>query len=149
MRTKGSAACMMKKNWKRIAGILLAVLLLAALTACESKPSNDVTFKNSLSSAIHSVYISPSTDEDWTDPLNYAVLSKGSSITIDFSKFAGNSPIYDIGVVDENAMNYDVYEIPLAIGDTLILSGDANGATLTVRGTDGKEASYEAYIYEN
>ncbi len=131
---------------KKLIALLLAVLLFASLCACGSGES--VTFKNDLSSAIHGVYISPSTDEEWTDRLNYAILRSGGSITIDFDKFAGETPYYDIGVVDENNMNYDIYEVPLAVGDTLALSAENDVAVLTVTGQDGTVNTYDGYVYE-
>ena len=107
---------------KKFAALILALLLLASLCACG--PSESVTFKNDLPTTVHSIYISPTTDEEWADPLNYALLKSGSSISISFQKFAGDTAYYDIGVVDENAMNYDVYDVPLAIGDTLAISAE-------------------------
>lgn len=131
---------------KKLIALLLAVLLFASLCACGSGES--VTFKNDLSSSIHGVYISPTTDEEWTDRLNYAIIRAGGSITIDFEKFAGDTPYYDVGVVDENNMNYDVYEVPLAIGDTLALSAENDVAVLTVTSTDGSVKTYDGYAYE-
>ena len=132
---------------KRLASILAALCLLLGLAACAGGDS--VAFKNKLGTVIHSVYISPVEDEDWTDPLNYARLRVGSTIQIDFDRFRGTGTLYDFGAVDENGLNYDVYDIPLAAGDSLTLSGDRNGATLTVVSKDGAEKTYEAYIYEN
>ena len=131
---------------KKVLALLTAALLLLALCACEL--SESVSFKNELSTVIHSVYISPVEDENWTDPLNYAKLSVGSSIFIDTDRFVGSGTLYDVGVVDENNMNYDVYDVPLSAGDTLTLKGNANGATLTVKTQDGGETTYTAYIYE-
>ena len=133
---------------KRIA-LLLAAVLLLALCACSSKPSEDVVFQNDLPTVVHSLYISPVTEEEWADPVNYARLSPGSSIHIDFERFAGDGAEYDIGVVDENNMNYDVYNVPLAIGDKLALSADGETAILTVTSADGSSTeTYEGYVYE-
>ena len=132
---------------KKFAALILALLLLASLCACG--PSESVTFKNDLPTTIHSIYISPTTDEEWSDPLNYALLKSGSSISISFQKFAGDTAYYDVGVVDENAMNYDVYEVPLAIGDTLAMSAENDVAVLTVTGADGTVKTYDGYVYDS
>ena len=134
----------MKKSF--VLALVLAMLLL--LCACSSGPKEEVTFQNDLEVKLHSIYISPVTDEDWTEPLNYAALSSGSSIHIAFEKFAGDSAYYDIGVVDENGMNYDAYDVVLSIGDTLALSGSLDAATLTVTAADGSQKTYDAFVYD-
>ena len=132
---------------KKAFAILLAVLLLVSLCACGESNAEEIIFKNDLKSVLHGVHVSPANAEEWGDPLNYANLSVGSSIHIDFEKFAGDSPVYDIGLIDENGVNYDIYEVTLTIGDTLIISGDGESATLTVKGVDGSEKSYTADVY--
>ena len=133
---------------KKLSALLLALALLFTLCACSSKPAEDVAFTNNLSAVIHSLYISSSTEDEWSDPLNYAKLSVGSTIHIDFEKFAGEGVNYDIGAVDENNMNYDVYDVPLAIGDKLALSADGDTAILTITSADGTVTTYEGYAYE-
>ena len=133
---------------KKLSAILLALALLAGLCACSSEPAEDVTFKNDLTTVIHSLYISPSSEDEWKDPLNYAKLSVGSSIHIDFEKFASEGSTYDVGAVDENNLNYDIYDVPLAIGDTLALSANGETAILTITAADGTVTTYEGYTYE-
>ncbi len=130
---------------KKLALLLLALTLVLALCACGS--GEDVVFRNDLDSKIHSVYISPISDEEWSDPLNYAILNVGSSIHIDFEKFSGDSAYYDVAAVDENNMNYDIYDVPLSIGDTLAMSADGETAILTVTSADGSTNTYEGYAY--
>lgn len=130
---------------KKLTVLLLTLALLATLCACGNRES--VVFQNDLSTDIHGIYISPVSEEEWSDPLNYAVLKAGASITIDFQKFAGETPYYDVGTVDKNGMNYDVYDVPLAIGDKLALSAEGETVTLTVTGADGTVKSYDGYAY--
>lgn len=132
---------------KKVLSILMILLLLVGLCACGNENAEDVSFKNDLKSVIHGVHISASSSDSWSDPLNYAQLSVGSTIHIDFEKFAGDSPVYDVGIIDENGVNYDIYEVTLTIGDALVLSGDENGATLTITGKDGSVKTYDAYVY--
>ena len=132
---------------KKALAILLAVLLLVGLCACGAD-TPDITFKNDLKSVLHGVHISPESAEEWGDALNYAKLSVGSSIHIDFEKFAGESGVvYDIGLIDENSVNYDIYGVELAIDDELTISGDSESATLIVKSADGSTKSYDVLIY--
>ena len=132
---------------KKCLAILAALFLLAALCAC-AEDSEDVVVKNGLKTAIDGVYISPAEAEEWSEPLNYARLSPGSSIHIDFERFAGSGIYYDIGLTDEEGRNYDVYDVPLAIGDTLeITARGEDRAILTVTSTDGTVAVYDGYAY--
>lgn len=126
---------------KKLIALVLAVLIFAGLCACGSGES--VTFKSEHVCDVHGVYISPITEDEWGDSLNYAVIKKGGSITIDFKKFAGESPDYDVGVLDDTDMLYEFYEVPLAVGDTLTFSGVGSFGTLTVTGTDGAVKTYD------
>ena len=131
---------------KKFLLVFLALALLATLCACGK--SDDVTFKNELGVTIHSIYISPVTEDQWPDPLNYARLNNGSQIHIDFEKFAAEgTTLYDVAAVDENNMNYDIFDVPLAVGDILALSANGETAILTVTGTNGSTKTYEGYAY--
>lgn len=132
---------------KKTIAVLLAVLLLTCLCACGAK--DDVVFKNDLSVVLCGVHISPSSEDTWGDALNYARLSAGSSIHIDFERFGYDGDAYDVGLIDENSRNYDVYDVSLSVGDTLSISEKDGGAVLTVTGADGSAKEYPAYVYES
>ena len=137
----------MKKT--RIFALAAAILLLAALCACDAKPS-ELTFVNKTGVQLHSIYISSVEKDEWADPVNYAKLSDGSRIHFEFDKVDGDGPgMYDIGAVDADNLNYDFYEVPLAIGDTItMLPAEGEYGTLTVTSADGTVTEYEGYCYE-
>lgn len=126
---------------KKLFALALVTLLLVGLCACGS--SEQITFTSDHLSPIHGIYISPVTEDSWGDPLNYYVLKKGSSLKIDFEKFAGDSATYDVGILDETDMLYEIFEVPLAVGDTLSFSGVGMFGTLTVTGADGTVNTYK------
>ena len=126
---------------KKLIALLLAVLIFASLCACGSGES--ITFKSEHICDVHGVYISSVTEEEWGDPMNYSIIKKGSSININFKKFAGEGAEYDIGILDDTDMLYEFYEVPLAVGDTLSFSGVGMFGTLTVTGADGSVQTYK------
>lgn len=137
---------------RRIFALALACLTLAALlSACGETKEPDLRFTNNLDTEIHNVYLSPAEAEDWNDPVSVDKLGSGHTMSIDFSKAGeGAGPgLYDFGVIDENAMNYDLYEVTLAVGDKIEISGNADGATYTVTHADGTQETFDAWIYAN
>ena len=132
---------------KRLICLVLACVMALALGACGT-PS-ELSFTNNLDSVIHNVYINPSDVSDWADPITYTKLSKGSTIHFDFEKIGEGPGIYDIGAIDENAMNYDAYEVPLAVGDSIAVSGTRDGASMVITHEDGTVDTYDVYIYAN
>ena len=137
---------------KRKLCILLVLLtLFFALTSCGETKDPDLNFTNHLTTVVHNFYVSPVGDDDWSDPVSLAKISSGSTISFDFTKIAENAGpgVYDLGAIDENAMNYDAYDVPLAVGDQIDLAGDADSAEFTVTHADGQADHYEAFIYSN
>ena len=128
---------------KRIITLVLALLLLAALCGCT--PAESITFKNDHLCDIHGIYISPISEEEWTDSVNYTILKKDATLRISFKKFAADTDAYDVGVLDDTDMFYEFFEVPLAVGDALAFSGTGMFGTLTVTSADGSVETYEGY----
>ncbi len=130
---------------------LAAVLLLGLLTACGDTTPPDLTFTNHLESRIDNLYVSPADQDEWNDPVTTSTISKGSTFKMNFDKLGeGAGPgIYDVGAIDENGMNYDMYEVDLQVGDQIDLSGNADAATFVITRADGTSETVEAYIYSN
>ena len=139
----------MKTTCRVFALLLTLVLALCLMTACGEGSTSELSFENKLSTTIDNIYISDVNSDSWGDPVNLAKVNSGHSIQFDFSKFNGQPGTYDIGAIDENAMNYDIYEVPLAIGDQISVSGNSSSATYTMTHADGTSDQYDAYIYEN
>ena len=142
----------MKKLTFRVAALLLAAFMFTAcFTACGSTKS-DLVFKNSLSSTILEVYVSPTESETWDEDnlVNLIDVKSGGVVRFDFSKFGGESgKVYDIGTIDDNNINYDGYEIVLTTGDTITLSGNSEAAVFTVTHADGTTTDYNAMVFPN
>ena len=134
---------------KRIFAVVLVVLVIClALVSCGKAKQTDLSFTNKLSTVAHSVYISHESESEWGDPINNARVSSGSTIYFDFDKLGNYGPgMYDVAVVDENNINYDVYEVTLAKGDNITFSASGETAIVTVTGADGATATYEGISY--
>lgn len=148
----------MKKNHqkasvlRRSVCVLLAVLFAASLAACgggeKKADANAVYFTNNLDSEVHNFYISPTDLDTWGDPMTDGIIKKGRTVTIDFDKVVNGEGTYDIGAIDENYMNYDLYGVDIHLRDTIILEGTAEGATYTIEHEDGSSNTYDAEVYK-
>lgn len=147
---------MKRISWKKaVKGAAIAVLALTmalSLYACTSAPS--VKFENQLRVAADSIYICPSSQSTWGDPVNFASVGKGNSVHFTMERLADDGThIFDVGVVGNNNMNYDVYEVYLEAEYTMVIrsSGDteSDSVTLTVTDTEGNERIYTGYISPN
>ena len=139
---------------RRTVCALLMVLLAASLTACggggkKNSNANALYFTNNLNSEVHNFYVSPTDTDAWGDPLTDGIIKKGRTATIDFNKVVNGEGTYDIGAIDENYMNYDLYGVDIHLRDTIILEGSAEGATFTIEHDDGTTSTYDAYIYKS
>lgn len=104
-----------------------------------------VSFVNGLNSEIAGLYINSTNEENWDDPVARS-LEAGEEKTLSIS---ADGDLYDVGLIDVDGINYDIFEVVLHEGDRLVLSGDGISGTLTVTSIDGTERSYEADVYEN
>lgn len=110
--------------------------------------TNNLTFISQLDAEIYKIYISPTDEDEWGDPVYSEIVYMGDSIQIPFSSFEDSSAaLYDFGLICGDRSNYDVYEIPIARGDTLILTGDYDDATLIIQHADGSTNDYEVSTY--
>lgn len=141
---------------KKFLAVTLALILVLSLCGCnllslvKQLSSSDLTFVNKLDEEVHNIYISSVNESEWGEPVNDGHVRSGGTTRIDFSRFEDTSTtLYDFGLICEDDCNYDVYEIPLARGDKLTLSGDYYQATLTVEHADKTTDTYEVYTYYN
>ena len=133
---------------KKTIGIILAVLMLTALCACGIGEDVDcIYFQNDTGAKIHGLHITSASSDSWGDPLNYADISVGSKIIVDMEKLTEGPGVYDVGAIDENGMNYDVYEVTLNIDDTIRLSAEDDTAILIVTSADGGSETYYGLAY--
>ena len=142
----------MKKSIKRRIVAVLAVCALMAFAACgNTTPTTDyVYFQNDTSNKMDGVYLTPSSNDQWGDKLNYSSVSAGGKIHMDVKCLTeGSGAEYDFGTIDENGLNFEIYNVKINAGDTLAVSGDSTKATITVTAIDGTVTSYDAYTYYN
>ena len=138
----------MKRVTRMMSILVVLLLMLSLFSACSLGKSHDLTFDNQLSTEMHQICISSTDSSTWGDAVNSSKIAAGRSFSFDFSDFDGSSgSLYDIGTIDENSDNYDVYEVTLTEGDTIALSGSADSATFTVTHADGTSDSYDAITY--
>lgn len=114
-------------------------------------PEKTVVFMNSLDVRIDSFYISAVTDTEWGEPVKEMVAAQ-ERVTIPFSDFGGtvSSGVYDIGAVDENGINYDIWEVDISADDTLTLMyGETeDSAILRVTNGGGEFMDYDVQVYD-
>lgn len=136
----------------RIAVIIAAALIFTALLcACGEEHEYELFFHNSVGVKVDSLYFSASTNDQWGDAVNLAPISVDATIHFDFDSMNvdGDGPgLYDIGAVDETGLNYDIFEVTLAVGDTITLyPAEGETARITVSHADGTSSDYEGFAY--
>lgn len=135
---------------KKALAVFLALCMVLAMSACskEEDNSNSIIFKNETGATIDSFYISPETDEEWGEALNSDKIAAGDVLKSDAATvIKSDVTMYDIGAIDENGLNYDVYQVPLVAGDTIVLSVDGEEAVATVTSISGSSEEYRGYTY--
>ena len=105
-----------------------------------------VTVQNNLDTEIHSFYVSSPSSDSWGERVNSSHIAAGAALRLDSSCLVDGNGSYDIAAVDENKMNYDIYGVELAAGDTIAISADGDVSTITVNGSSVYTG--EAYIPE-
>ena len=134
---------------KRLLSLLMIISVLCVFCACKDK-KNNIYFENETGSEISAIYLSPKDSEDWGSELNEKSVKSGSSLTIPKEKLSQGENIYDLGSIDMDSYNYDIYNIPVKFGDTLTLSRKDGKAFLVVVSADGSTKQYEGEeIYQD
>lgn len=139
----------MTKTIKKLVMTLMVFGVLLSLVGC--LPSKDLTFKNSLNSNLTGIHLSLSEKEEWGEKINQEHINKGKSFSFNFSDLGTDMGpgVYDLGTIDEDAMNYDVYELELKEGDTIELTCIGETAVAVVTHKDGSTTRYEGITYPN
>lgn len=136
----------MAPRLRMLAAFTALILLLSAFPiGCETAPK-ELHFKNELETAVN-IYFSSASEDDWSEKPTRIGVRSGDRVGLSFSDFDGVSgKMADIGAIDENSINYDIYDIVLIDGDLIVLSGDANEARFTITHSDGTMSTYLAII---
>ncbi len=123
----------------------------------ETSKNNNTTatkqlfFRNQTGIAIDSIYISSSELDTWGNPINNTKIVANSTIQFSFdsTNLDGIGPgRYDIGLVDEIGLNYDIFDVSLAYGDTItIFPSNGENFTLFVDHSDGTSNDYVGWVY--
>ncbi|MBQ7061395.1 MAG: hypothetical protein IJM85_06395, partial [Clostridia bacterium] len=165
---------------KRIVALALSALLIFGaftLSACTGKTGEDATeapatdapatkvpaatdapatvvpggrkisFVNGLDAELAELYFSPATDTEWGEPTEND-LPAGASV---FVVLSDRINVYDVGVVDEDGINYDIWNVELWDGDALTLmqgDGEMTGILRVVH-VHGESKDYEAEVYSS
>ena len=117
---------------------------------CEDKAQkNDVFFTNKTDVRIDGIYLSSKDATAWGSKLNPARIAKGDVFVIDSSALADGEDIYDFGAVDENSLNYDIFDVQLGPGYTAVLKHSKDEAILEVTSGSGKKQVYRGKTYLN
>lgn len=134
---------------RRLAFLTLVIVSFAFVLgtlACESVRV-EIEFKNELNRTVN-VYFSRSDDDDWSEKPTRFNVKSGSQIGLMFSDFDGSSgKKTDIGAIDEQLVNYDVYDVVIEEGDVVTLRGSESGAEFVITHLDGTETVLSAVIY--
>lgn len=118
----------------------------AAGPASEATAEPCVTFGNGLDHAAAELYVSPASAGEWGSPLGLA-LPAGEELTLPLAALGALPAVFDIGVLDENGVNYDAFGVGLAAGDVLLLTGDYGSGILTVTKQDGSRDFYSLKVH--
>ena len=111
---------------KRLAGLIMAVIMSMCLISCGSNKdeyteinsdsvANGFSITNELGGTIKEFYVSQSDMSDWGDDLlNGSTLDNGEKIDLAFSGEPLSSKIFDISVLLEDDTEYQIKHVDIA-----------------------------------
>ncbi len=92
------------RSWfsSRVAGAVLALLMVVVTTSTAFADPRDFTLVNSTGTILSEVYVSPSNVTDWgEDVLGRDVLMPDETVEIVFQKFTPGNCLYDVKVITD------------------------------------------------
>ncbi len=106
-----------------------------------------IFFQNTLDVALNGLYIS-NTDE-WGDRVNEDAIAAGDAFILDISKLSDGPGTYDVGAIDENGRNYDVYEVPLDGKRLVGISSEGDEAYIVLIDENGETETFTGKAYDS
>ena len=88
----------------------------------EPQAEAELRFTNQTGATLYYIYIS-NDPEEWGESLlgDDDYLHTEEELLLDFADIGGEPGLYDVGVVDANRVNYDIYDVTLGVGDSMVL----------------------------
>lgn len=116
----------------------------AAPTPEEQKAA--LTFINGCGCDIIELYVSPSGESEWGKCMGF--VDADESFEFEFDELDGEpGDSFDIGALDADNMNYDVYDVLLSSGDVIELKPDGDEFICTVTHENGSFEEYPVDCY--
>ena len=106
-----------------------------------------IFFQNTLDAAIDGLYISNS--DSWGDPVNDDAIEAGGNAILKISVLPDGPGTYDVGVLDENGRNYDIYDVPLDGTRLVAISAVDDTAFIVLIDADGQTETFEGEAYDS
>lgn len=99
-----------------------AAAATGSTTGGEPAADAELTFTNQTGATLYYVYIS-NDPEEWGPSLlgDDEYMHAEEELSLAFADIGGEPGLYDVGVVDENRVNYDIYDVTLGVGDAMVL----------------------------
>ena len=104
------------RSWMmgRLAGVVLALMMVVVTTSTAFADPRDFDLINATGQVITEVYVSPSNQTDWGDDvLGRDVLMPDESVQIVFQKFIPGNCLYDIKVITESGAEGELTQVNL------------------------------------
>lgn len=107
----------------RIAGALLALMMVVVSTSTAFADPRDFTLVNNTGQVITEVYVSPSNLTDWGDDvMGRDILMPGETVDIVFQKFTPGNCLYDIKVITKEGSEGELSQVDLCETHTVTFS---------------------------